>query len=127
MRTSAPHQDVWLTRSSDGGKTWSEPARLTEGKVHPADLPQLPDDRVLLFTRERRNPFGVPGNFGGADEVSVSGALLIAVPATRADCGYPSSAVVKDDRILTVYYAVGDKAHPEWGTHCGAAIYDVPK
>ena len=51
----------------------------------------------------------------------------MAKSATSTDCGYPSSVVLKDGRVLTVYYAVGDKAHPDWGTHCGAAIYEVPK
>jgi hypothetical protein len=127
MRSSRPHQDVWLTRSTDGGKTWSEPSRLTEDKVHPADLTQLPDGRVLVVVGDRRNPFGVRGIVATADKLNFANAFKVVDTATSGDCGYPSSVVLKDGRILTVYYAVGDKTHPEWGTHCAAAVYELPK
>jgi hypothetical protein len=42
------------------------------------------------------------------------------------DCGYPSSILLKDGRILTVYYAVGSKDNPKWGIHCGAVTFEVP-
>jgi Neuraminidase (sialidase) len=127
MRTSAPHQDVWLTRSTDGGKTWSEPTQLTQDKVHPADLTQLPDDRVLVVVGDRRKPYGVRGIVAAPDKLSFANAFKIVDTAAITDCGYPSSVVLKDGRVLTVYYAVGDKSHPDWGTHCGAAVYEVPK
>jgi hypothetical protein len=127
MRTSNPHQDVWLTRSTDGGKTWSQPAHLTPDKVHPADLTQLPDGRVLLVVGDRRKPFGVRAIIAPPDKLDFVNAFTLTDTLTSGDCGYPSSVVLKDGRVMTVYYAVGDKTHPEWGTHCAAAVYDVPK
>ena len=38
---------------------------------------------------------------------------------------YPSSLLLSDGRVLTVYYAVGSKEHPGWGTHCGALVYKL--
>jgi len=46
--------------------------------------------------------------------------------APEADCGYPSSVMLKDGRVLTVYYAVQSKEHTKWGVHCGAVRYKVP-
>jgi sialidase-1 len=126
MRTSKP-QDVWLTRSTDGGKTWSEPKNLTPAMAHPADLVQLPDGRVVLVTGDRRKPFGVLAVVGTPDKLDFSTALPLVTSATNTDCGYPSSVVLKDGRVMTVYYAVGDKEHPEWQTHCAAVTYEVPK
>ena len=46
--------------------------------------------------------------------------------ATNTDCGYPSSVLLKDVRILTFYYAVGSKDNPKWGIHCGAVTFEAP-
>jgi len=127
MRTNSP-QDVWLTASDDDGKTWSEPKKLTSGSVHPADLVALPDGRVLLVTGYRVAPeFGVralvgdkTGQFDGA------GSVPLVTDATNTDCGYPSSVLLKDGRVLTVYYSVGVNGEPNWGVHCGALIYNAP-
>lgn len=126
MRTDKV-QDVWLTRSKDGGKTWAEPVQVTQPMVHPADLTDLPDGRVLLVAGDRRNPFGVRGVVGTADNIKWENEFKLVDTCTATDCGYPSSVILKDGRILTVYYAIGDKEHPEWGTHCAAVAYEVPK
>src|SRR5262245_10978293 len=64
MRTRAGGE-VWLADSSDDGKTWGEPRKLTPARVHPADLLVPPDQRVLLMTSYRAGPFGVRGLVGG--------------------------------------------------------------
>ena len=122
MRTVAPVQDVWITRSKDGGKTWDEPRQVTQKLVHPADLVQLPDGRVLLVAGDRRAPFGVIGLVGSAEKLEWTSEFPLHDAATNLDCGYPSSVVLKDGRVLTLYYAVGDKEHADWGVHCGAYL-----
>ena len=126
MRTVEPVQDVWITRSKDGGKTWDEPRQVTQKLVHPADLVQLPDGRVLLVAGDRRSPFGVVGVIGNAEKLDWADAFTLYDGATNLDCGYPSSVVLKDGRVVTLYYAVGDKTHADWGEHCGALIYQPP-
>jgi hypothetical protein len=126
MRTVAPVQDVWLTRSKDDGKTWSEPKQLTQKLVHPADMVQLPDGRVLLVSGDRRNPFGVIGIVSEADKLDFANVFVLTNQSTNTDTGYPSSVVLKDGKVLTAYYAVGDKEHTDWGTHCGSLIYTPP-
>jgi hypothetical protein len=118
---------VWLTDSGDGGKTWGEPRRLTPASVHPADLLLLPDERILLATGYRVGPFGVRGLVGTKDGMFDWGKHFTLVnDAPNGDCGYPSSVLLRDGRVLTVYYATGSKDHPAWRVHCGAVAYKVP-
>jgi hypothetical protein len=119
--------EIWLTSSRDEGKTWSKPGKLTPAAVHPADLLALPDGRVLLVSGYRVGPFGVRGVIGdAAGRLDWNERFLVSDDATGGDCGYPSSVLLKDGRVLTVYYAVGSKEQPTWGVHCAAAVYRPP-
>jgi photosystem II stability/assembly factor-like uncharacterized protein len=118
--------ELWLTDSSDNGKSWAEPRQLAPAKVHPADLSLLPDSRVLLVTGYRVSPFGVRGLVGDREgRFDWQQRFVLVNDATNGDCGYPSSVILKDGRVLTVSYAVGSKDHPRWGVHCGAVTYTV--
>jgi hypothetical protein len=120
--------EVWLTDSTDDGKSWSKPKKLTPGGVHPADLLLLPDQRVLLVTGYRLDPGkGVRGLVGDKEgHFDWNKRFTLVSDATNSDCGYPSSVLLRDNRVLTVYYAVGSKDNPKWGVHCGAVTYKVP-
>jgi Neuraminidase (sialidase) len=124
LRSDKP-QDVSISRSTDGGKTWSTPAVVTPANVHPADLLPLPDGRVLITCGYRVGPtFGVCALLSDANATfNWKNHFTLIDDATNRDCGYPSSILLKDGRVLTVYYAVGSKEHPEWQTHCGAVVY----
>jgi hypothetical protein len=116
-----------LTDSLDAGKTWSEPRKLAPARVHPADLLLLPDQRLLLVTGYRVGPFGVRGLVSDKDgNFDWEKRFVLVNDATNTDCGYPSSVLLKDGRVLTVYYAVGSKDHPKWRVHCGAVTYKLP-
>jgi uncharacterized protein YjbI with pentapeptide repeats len=52
--------------------------------------------------------------------------LSLVGDAIGHDCGYPSSVILKDGRVLTVYYATGSVEYPEWGVHCVAIAYRPP-
>lgn len=119
--------ELWLTDSSDNGKSWGEPQKLAPARVHPADLLLLPDQRVLLAIGYRVGPFGLRGMVGDKEgRFDWQQRYLLVNDATNTDCGYPSSVLLKDGRVLTVYYAVGSKENPKWGVHCGAVTYKVP-
>jgi hypothetical protein len=126
MRTAGA-AEVWLAESRDDGKNWSEPKKVTPARVHPADLCVLPDGRVLLVTGYRAGPYGVRGLVGDRDGLfDWEQRFVLVNDSTNGDCGYPSSVVLKDGRVLTVYYAVGSRDHTEWGVHCGAVRYRPP-
>lgn len=52
-------RELLLNRSTDGGKSWSEPVAIaptTNSRLNPGSLTALPDDRILLtWTRTDRN------------------------------------------------------------------------
>ena len=129
MRRLHP-EDVWTTESSDNGRTWSDPRLLTPSDVHPADLCLLADGRVLMTVGNRVGPFGVmglkSGKEGSFSPKNWTLRFTLVNDAISRDCGYPSSVLLKDGRVLTVYYAVHCLNEPEWGVHCGAVVYRPP-
>jgi hypothetical protein len=83
-----------------------------------------PDTRLVLVAGDRRGPLGVQAVVADAlQELDWKRATALVKDAVSADCGYPSSVVLRDGRVLTVYYATGVKEHPEWGMHCGAIVW----
>lgn len=127
MRSAGSTANVALTRSTDGGRTWNGPVPVSGAMMHPADLTLLTDGRVLLVTGCRVEPFGVRGVIGDATGVfDWEQRFALVADSTNVDTGYPSSAVLKNGSVLTFYYAVGSRTHPEWGVHCGVAEFRPP-
>ena len=127
MRSAGDKANVWLTRSADGGRSWAEPKEVSGKSCHPADLVRLADGRVLMVTGWRADPFGVRGVIGTADgALAWTKSFPIVSDSTNPDTGYPSSVALADGRVLTLYYAVGSKTHPDWGVHCGVAEFSPP-
>jgi BNR repeat-like domain len=119
--------DVWLSESTDDARTWSATKPLTPRSVHPADLIELDDGRVLLVVGNRVGPFGVLGLVSDRQQqFDWSRRFTLVDDALSGDCGYPSSVKLAGGLALTVYYATRAKEHPEWGVHCGAVVFDVP-
>ena len=119
--------DVWLSESSDGAGTWSQPKRLTPASVQPADLLELDDRRVLLVVGKRAGPFGVLALQGDRQQqFDWSRRLTLVDAAASTDCGYPSSVKLSGGRALTLDYATQVKEQPEWGAQCGAVVFDLP-
>lgn len=127
MRSAGDKASVSLTQSADRGRTWSEPKLITQPMAHPGDLALLPDGRVLLVSGFRNDPFGIRGVIGSADgSFDWSKHFVLSNDSTNVDTGYPSSVVLEEGRVLTFYYAVGSKTHPEWGIHCAVVEYRAP-
>jgi hypothetical protein len=116
--------DVYLAHSTDGGSTWSSTTQITPVKVHPADLCLLADGRVLMTVGDRLQRYGVRAIVFGQDEMPQWDERRVLVDDSRsADCGYPSSVLLRDGRVLTVYYSTAVSEHPDWRVHCGAVTY----
>ena len=127
LRSAAPEQAVWLAESTNLGKSWSEPVRLTPPKHHPADLIELVDGRLLLSIGRRVGSLGAVALVSDANgKFDLSSHSTLVADATNGDCGYPSSVALSRGRALTFYYAVGRKGKPDWRTHCGVVEYGIP-
>jgi hypothetical protein len=101
--------------------------KLTPLNVHPADLCLLPDGKVLLAVGNRVPPYGVVGMVSDAKgQFFWDQRFVLVKDAVNGDCGYPSSIVMTDGSIMTVYYATKATEQPAWGVHCGAVYYKEP-
>lgn len=125
VRTRA--RDLVRTDSVDGGRTWSKLRPLAPVNAHPADLTLLGDGRVLLTVGHRIPPYGVVGILSDAEgEFKWEDRFTLMNDAYSSDCGYPSTVLLKDGRVMTLYYATLLKGERKWGTHCGALTYSLP-
>lgn len=126
-------------KSTDEGRTWSEPKRISPQGQENAHLLELKDGRLLCSFTSR-----IPGLFGVVMRMSSDGGatwslpvVLISTPARdwhKTDCGYPSSIQLEDGSIVTAYY-FGPK-RPEWAAyglpwhqryHMGIAKWDLSR
>ena len=119
--------EVWLSESGDQGRTWSKTRQISPQNGHPADLCLLQDGSVLMTIGNRIGPFGVVGIIGTPDgDFDWDDRFTLVDDAISRDCGYPSSLVLKDGRLMTLYYATRSKEEAAWRVHCGAVIYERP-
>lgn len=93
---------VFVTFSSDGGKTWSVPEK-TGICGSPPHAHKLNDGRILLTYGRRIEPYGIRGRIITPDGI-ISDEEIVIDDAIDSDIGYPASAQLPDGRIVTVYY-----------------------
>jgi hypothetical protein len=130
------HNGAYLATcfSSDEGRTWSAPRRITADREHPADVILLRDNRLLLVYGERNRPFGVRAvlsrDYGETWGPEV---IVLAGDSQNGDCGYPSSVEVQPGQIVTLYYGVDEARKPDGkvvlglaGAYARAVLWKVP-
>ena len=129
---------IYVMSSSDGGRSWSEPRRVTDTTQIPGDMIHLADGRVLLTFGHRTSPYGVRA-LVSRDEGETwdhDNTIILVADSVRADCGYPSSAQLDDGSIFTAYYAyestgpfqdraLDDAFGMHFGPHCAGVKYSA--
>lgn len=94
---------VYLTRSADGGRTWSVPQPTDFCGTPPCFL--LHSSGALIITYSRRvAPNGQRARISRDGGKTWSDELVISPESPDWDHGYPSSVELSDGSILTVYY-----------------------
>jgi len=98
-----------LTRSLDGGKTWTE-AEPLGFHGSPPHLIRHSSRALVCVYGYRLAPFGQRAMISVDEGASWRYDLVIRDDGPDSDLGYPSSAELEDGSILTVYYQkLGDK------------------
>lgn len=124
LRSSGKSAHLALSHSEDDGRTWSKPEVLSPPGFYTADFILLPDQRILLTMNRRNGPFGVEAVVGNSDgNFDWKNAFTISEDAANPDCGYPSSVMLKDGRVMTFFYAATSRSEPNLGIHCAALTY----
>jgi hypothetical protein len=101
-KTSYLHQTI----SRDGGLSWSPP-QPTAILGYPADLLALPDGRILCVYGYRFAPYAIRA-IVSSDQGQTwhpESARVVRGDLPSADLGYPSSVLMNDGRLFTIYYA----------------------
>lgn len=117
-------QHLVLFASDDRGETWQNRGPLTMAGQIPGNLQQLPDGKILLTFGIRNlglRGLGYRLSEDNGDTWSRPGLLLNFEMIT--DGGYPSSVVLADGTIVTVYYAGAVPAHRRY--HMGALRWNL--
>jgi hypothetical protein len=137
LAVARSHHGQYLATSfsSDQGRTWSPPRRITADREHPADVIRLRDGRLLLVYGERNRPFGARAMLSSDLGLTWGPDLVIlAADAHNTDCGYPSSVEVAPGRIVTMYYGVDDSVDAAGKTvkmlkaaYARAVLWQTPK
>lgn len=119
-------QAIYLYRSTDHGRSWTEPIRVTEAKEHPPDLTRLSDGTLMLIFGVRHQPFSIQGIVSrDSGHTWLSTRLLFADDLPGTDIGYPSTVRLSNGRIITVYYRAGKMANQNKNERaCMAICYD---
>lgn len=104
LRTANMNDQAVIARSKDGGKTFSWEPMGFQG--HPQTAMRLPDNRVLLVYGYRHKPYGIRARILNSEctDWKTSKEFILREDGGNTDIGYPWSVVVKDNRVLVVYY-----------------------
>ena len=94
--------------STDGGRTWTEPASIDVWGI-PSHLLRLRDGRLVMTYGHRRPPLGNQARISTDHGRTWSDPIVLSADGRSGDLGYPSTVELADDRLLTVWYEkVGD-------------------
>ena len=91
------------SESTDGGKTWSVPHAIGVWGL-PSHLLRLQGGRLLMTYGHRRQAVGNQARLSEDGGRTWSEAMIISGDGTGGDLGYPSTAELGDDSLLTVWY-----------------------
>jgi hypothetical protein len=99
---------TWQTESVDGGKNWSPPHRIADG--YPSHLLNLPDGKILMTYGYRKSPFGIRFRISDDFARTWSKELILTDNAMNSDLGYPSTVLMSDGSLFTLWYEKDNKS-----------------
>jgi hypothetical protein len=131
MRCDTEKPDKWgglsVARSTDEGRTWSEPVEITRSNQHPGDILELQSGTILVTYGNRIGDLAVGAVLSrdGGKTFDTDHRMILARNTLQmrdknaGDIGYPSTVQLDDGTIVTVYYRLGhDGLTPEQQERC---------
>ena len=110
---TTPYFTLWQTESTDGGKTFTLPRRISDDDQlgAPPHLLRLSNGTLICTCGLRKAPFGIRAIMSrDQGKTWTEPVTLYHNMGISLDLGYPASVELKDGSVLTVFYA-----HPEPG------------
>lgn len=104
IRTAQFDDHTVIARSTDGGKSFTWEDAGFQG--HPHHALRLPDKRVFLVYGYRHKPYGIRARVLNPDctDYKTAQEIILRDDGGTTDLGYPWATVMRDGRILAVYY-----------------------
>lgn len=104
LRTSGNEDEAFISRSSDGGKTFKWESMGFQG--HPLNALRLPDMRVLLTYGYRHQPFGIRARILNAEctDFATAPEIILRDDGGNSDIGYTWPVQLDKNRVLVTYY-----------------------
>ena len=103
IRAHKPYFTVFLTRSEDGGKTWSMPEQMDVQGSPPHLLAHSSGVLIMSFGR-RMEPFGERAVVSHDNGLTWDTEYVLRDDGIDGDLGYPATVELADHSLLTVYY-----------------------
>ena len=103
IRAHRPYFTVFLTRSADGGKTWSMPVQMDVQGSPPHLLVHSSGAVILTFGR-RIAPFGERAVVSYDNGRTWDTEYVLRDDGPDSDLGYPATVELSDGSLFTVYY-----------------------
>lgn len=105
MRTENNNDQACITRSTDGGKSFS-PWKSLGFQGHPLQALRLPDNRVLLSYGYRHEPRGIRARILNAEctDFETAPEIILRTDGGTNDLGYPWAVQLDRNRVLVTYY-----------------------
>jgi len=110
IRGHRPGFTVYITRSYDGGKTWSVPTQL-DVNGSPPHIMQHSSGAIIITFGRRGSPFGERAIVSWDGGETWQDEYVLRDDGLNVDLGYPATVELPDKKLLTVYYQAipGDK------------------
>lgn len=116
------HPHLHLSRSHDGGRTWSPPAN-TGISGHPPHLLRLSGGEIVCSYGFRQDPLGIRAVISRDEGITWSEPRVLRDDGhgRGGDLGYPVTAQLGDGSLFTIYYFTG----AEGITHVAATFWEL--
>ena len=95
--------ETFLSESTDGGRTWSEPRKASRYLEHPSDIVCLSDGTLVMIMGHKSFPHGPTAVWSHDEGRTWSDHFLQLHMDPKASAGQPSALALPDDTVLVAY------------------------